>query len=291
MEKQVRGWPVLWSAITALSWGVASAQVAAPSSSTRTVRVPVLSKVATGATFSLEAFIYRPTTGGRHPLVLLSHGSSGGDLKQEAPQTEQAKFFTDRGYVVLVSMRRGRGTSGGVSLESDVKNCNPASWRVGLNAAYEDVTAGLDFAATMSDVDATKVVLAGESRGGFLSVAYAAQGARRSRIIGVINFVGGWVAQAEDKCPVDFNEVAYREYGGLTMIPELWLYGDNDRFYSTRSIRSYPKAYTSRGGRLTFDLIAGVPNNGHWLPGYPDLWSKQVDRYLASRGLPAAAHR
>ena len=65
----------------------------------------------------------------------------------------------------------------------------------------------------LPDVDATRVVLAGESRGGFLSVAYAAQGARRSRVVGVVKFVGGWVAQAEDRYPTDFNEVAFRRYG------------------------------------------------------------------------------
>ena len=287
----MRSWPAFLIASVGLCPGVAFAQPPAPSGTARTVRIPVRSKVARGTTFSLEAFVYRPTVGGRHPLVLLSHGSSGGNPKQEAPQADQAKFFTDRGYVVLVPMRRGRGASGGESLESENKNCDPRSWRTGLHAAYEAVPAAIDFAAALPDVDATRVVLAGESRGGFLSVAYAAQGARRSRVAAVINFVGGWVAQAEDQCPVDFNEVAFRRYGGLTRMPELWLYGDRDRFYSTPSIRSYARAYAGRGGRLTFRLIAGVPNNGHWLPGYPELWARHVDRYLASRGLPAASRQ
>lgn len=256
--------------------------------SVETVRVPVRSTRAREAAFSLEAFLYRPATGGRHPLVLLSHGSSGGDPKGEAPQAEQARFFTDRGYVVLVPMRRGRGTSGGVSLESEEKNCDPASWQTGLEAAYDDVTAAIDYAAMLPDVDAAKVVLVGESRGGFLSVAYAAQGARRSRVVGVVNFVGGWVAQAEDHCPTDFNDVAFRRYGTVTRLPELWLYGDRDRFYAASSIRSYARAYRAAGGRLDFALIGGVPDNGHWLPGFPKLWARRVDSYLARRGLPSS---
>lgn len=251
------------------------------------VRIPVSSPHAASAAFSLQAFVYRPTGTQKHPLVLLSHGSSGGDPKQEVPQPDQAKFFTDRGYVVLVPMRRGRGTSGGVSLESEDKNCDPKSWQGGLDAAFEDVTAAIDYARTLPDVDSSKIVLVGESRGGFLSVAYAAEGARRARVVAVVNFVGGWVAQAEDNCPTDFNTVAFRRYGTVTRIPQLWLYGDHDRFYSAASIRSYPRAYASRGGKLTFDLISDVPNNGHWLPGFPQLWSTQVDRYLATRGLPA----
>lgn len=287
----MRRWQQIWLALGAASCGMASAQQPAPLDPGQAIRLPVHSKVAHGAAFSLEAFVYRPAGGGRHPLLLLSHGSPAGDPKQGEPQAAQAKFFTDRGYIVLVPMRRGRGTSGGTSLESLDKSCDPGSWQTGLDAAYEDVTAAIDFGLTLPGVDATRILLAGESRGGFLSVAYAAQGPRRSRIVGVINFVGGWVAQAEDNCPTDFNEIAFRKYGGATPILELWLYGDGDRFYSTPSIRSYAQAYASRGGKVAFRLVAGVPDNGHLLPGYPALWSEYVDLYLKSRGLPVAAAR
>jgi dienelactone hydrolase len=272
----------------ALAFLQASAQTPATSKVPETVRVQVRSEVAKGAEFSLEAFIYEPTTSGKHPLVLLSHGSSGGDLRRELPQAELARFFTDRGYVVVAPMRRGRGKSGGASLESEDKNCDPNSWKRGLDAAFEDVTAALDFSATMPEVDAQNVVLAGASRGGFLSVAYAAEGPRRSRVKGVVNFVGGWVAQAEDQCPVDFNQISFQRYGSESRLPELWLYGNRDRFYSTASILSYRRAYIRR---LSFALIPGVPDNGHWLPGYPGLWSARVDRYLASRSLPSAVSR
>lgn len=271
------------AACSALLCGAGGAR---PPGAGQVVRVPVRS-----GGFSLQAFLYRPAGGGGGPLVLLSHGSSGGDPGQEVPQAEQAAFFTARGYVVLAPMRRGRGRSGGASLESEDRNCDPASWRPGLDAAFEDVTAAIDHAAALPGVDASRVVLAGESRGGFLSVAYAATGGRRDRVAGVVNFVGGWVAQAEDRCPVDFNRLAFRRYGALTEVPELWLYGDRDRFYSTPSIRGYARAYAQAGGRLSFALIPRVPNNGHWLPGYPRLWSARVDRYLASRGLPAGGGR
>jgi dienelactone hydrolase len=247
--------------------------------------VPVDARNPKGGKFTLQAFVYRPSGGGRHPLAVLSHGSSGGDRKLEVPQPELAKFFTDRGFVVVVPMRRGRGTSGGTSLEGEDKNCNPASWWPGLRAAYDDVTATIDEAAKMPGVDARKIALVGESRGGFLSVAYAAQGARRARVLAVVNFVGGWVAQAEDNCSVDFNQVAFRRFGRTTRVPELWLYGDHDPFYATPSIRSYPKAFADGGGKVSFDLIEGVPNNGHWLPGFPALWASSVDQYLTMRPL------
>ncbi|HEX4738394.1 MAG TPA: CocE/NonD family hydrolase [Allosphingosinicella sp.] len=269
------------------AWSATTANAASPT----IVRVPVHSRVS-GADFSLEAFVYRPATKGKHPLVLLSHGSSGGNPKMELPQQELAGFFTNRGFVVIAAMRRGRGKSGGVSLESEEKDCDPGSWKQGLAAAFEDVTAALDFAGKMPDVDAGTVLLVGESRGGFLSVAYAAEGARRIRVRGVVNFVGGWVAQAEDRCPTDFNQISFGRYGAETRLPELWLYGDHDPFYAASSIRDYQRAFISRGGKLSFALISGVPGNGHWLPGYPGLWSGKVESYLASRWLatPAGGH-
>jgi dienelactone hydrolase len=268
-------------AVVSAAWG----QSDAPTDARQQIRVPVRAHAPSGGTFTLQAFVYQPAGGGLHPLAVLSHGSSGGDPKLEVPEPELAQFFTDRGFVVVVPMRRGRGTSGGLSLEGENKDCDPASWWPGLHAAYDDVTATIDAAVQMPGVDARRVLLVGESRGGFLSVAYAAQGARRAQVAGVVNFVGGWVAQAEDNCPVDFNQVAFRRFGQTTPVPELWLYGDHDRFYATSSIRSYSKAFAKRGGKVTFDLIDGVPGNGHWLPGFPALWTASINRYLAMRSL------
>lgn len=179
-------------------------------------------------------------------------------------------------------MRRGRGKSEGVWLESEEKNCEVQSWWPGLNAAFEDITAVINYAKELPFADPSRIILAGVSRGGFLSVAYAAKGSKKAELVGVINFVGGWVAQAEDNCPMDFNYVSFSEFGKQTKIPTLWLYGENDTFYSLSSIQSYPKVFRDNGGKVRFELIRGVPHNGHWLSDYPKLWSGIVDEYLAS---------
>jgi len=218
-------------------------------------------------------------------VVIFSHGAAGGSRRVTEPAADIAQYYVSRGFAVVVAMRRGQGKSEGSSLESEERNCDPASWAPGIETAFEDLTGVIDYAWGLPFVDSSRTVLAGASRGGFLSVAYAAKGPRRSGIVGVINFVGAWVAQAEDQCPRDFNYLSFEQFGHQTATPMLWLYGDHDLFNSTTSIRSYVKAFQVSGGNLRFFLIPNVPDNGHWLPRYLDLWRRPSDEYLAALGL------
>ena len=230
----------------------------------------------------LETFVYRPSANGRYPVIIFNHGSSGGRPHVSFPSRRIAEYFVDRGFVVVVPMRRGRGRSTGESLEWESRNCDPASWYPGLEHSHEDLSAVFEYVTTIPQANPSTVILAGESRGGFLSVAYAASGKYRRNIVGVINFVGGWVAQAEHQCSIDFNYISYARFGAQTSIPMLWLYGSNDPFYEADSIDSYHKVFAAEGGNVRFRLIYNVPKNGHWLPVYPSLWARPVGSFLAS---------
>lgn len=235
---------------------------------------------------TLEAFVYKPPGPGRHPVVIFNHGSSGGAPRLSLPAESIASVFVSRGFVVIVPMRRGRGASGGQSLESEDKNCDLGSWAPGLRGAFDDVTAAFDYADTLPYADASRTIVAGVSRGGYLSVAYAAEGVRRSRIVGVVNLVGGWVAQAEDNCPTDFNTVSYSRFGRETQLPQLWIYGDHDPFYLTSSIMAYRDAFQGGGGRLQFRLVGGLAKGGHSLGNQTGAWKEDLDRYLRALKLP-----
>src|SRR5271156_3687933 len=62
----------------------------------------------------LEVYANRP---GRHPLVVLTHGTSNVEQEREhvAPwsQLGQALWFARHGYVAIVVVRKGYGKSGG----------------------------------------------------------------------------------------------------------------------------------------------------------------------------------
>ncbi len=230
----------------------------------------------------LETTIYRPSGSGPFPVAILSHGSAGGSPKASSAWAREGSYLAEKGYVVLAPMRRGRGKSTGESPESEDKNCDLDSWLPGLTTSLQDIDATIEFSRTLPDVKSGAVLLLGISRGGFLSVAYAAQGRYRADIRQVVNFVGGWVAQAEDQCPTDFNLINFRRFGSLTQTPMLWLYGAHDLFYGNQAPSNYADTFRAAGGKVLFHLIEGVPENGHWLPSYPDKWRPYVDSFLRS---------
>jgi dienelactone hydrolase len=246
--------------------------------------VPVRAFIAKRDTIlRLETFVYRPRGHGPFPIVVLSHGSAAGRPKESWPAPALAKYFSDRGYLVVVPMRRGRGRSEGLSREAEARNCDPSSWNDGLADAYEDLTAAIDFARRRPDVDSNHVLLVGVSRGGFLSVGYTARGARRAAVRGVINFVGAWVGQRQDQCPRDFNAISFAEFGRDSKTPMLWLYGDSDPYNTTTDIKAYARAFEQGGGRIRFALFDHVPGNGHLLADHAELWSATVDTFLVAR--------
>ena len=83
----------------------------------------------------LETYVYSSAVAGRRPVMILSHGSSGGAPRQTDDWASEAAYFTSKGFVVLAPMRRGRGRSTGVSLESEEKNCDLSSWAFRLRSA------------------------------------------------------------------------------------------------------------------------------------------------------------
>ncbi|MGH7179150.1 MAG: alpha/beta hydrolase family protein, partial [Tepidisphaeraceae bacterium] len=233
----------------------------------------------------LEATVYRPEFEGKLPLVIINHGStSGGAVPNAQTNTyePQARFFLDRGFAVIAPMRKGRGKSEGSYCESEAQGCDFDAWSLGLASALEDLEGVIEYACTLPYVDPVRIVLVGMSRGGFLSVAYSGRGQARQRVLGVINFVGGWVC--DWWCPDDFNRVSFSTFGKQAQHRMLWLYADNDATYGESSVRSYAKAFIDAGGQADFKLYSGVPGDGHYLQNHLGVWEADANRFLESLG-------
>jgi dienelactone hydrolase len=234
----------------------------------------------------LEATFYPPASPGPAPLAIFTHGSDVGrnQLRTWSFSTE-ARWLRDNGFAVLALMRRGRGRSEGINGEEDFGRDHEGGLIVvsaGIAQAVEDLESAIAYGRQLRGVRPGPVLLAGQSRGGFLAMHYA--GLKPGEVMGVVNFSGGWYPYG----PVTTPYYANAGRGAYDKVPQLWLYADNDRLYEEALIREYHQAFTAGGGSARFELLHGVPGDGHLLRLFPDRWRRIADEFLASlnRGRP-----
>jgi dienelactone hydrolase len=234
----------------------------------------------------LEGMLYRPPAPGRVPVLVFNHGSTGGG--RVAPTSTEwfrypgvARFFVDRGWAVLIPMRRGRGASGGEYLER--YDCDRAVMAAGVDRAVADLDAVLAFVSSQPWADMDRFLLGGMSRGGFLSVLYPSQRPTNAR--GVINFAGGWTVERCDRT-TRFNADTFAEAGRAGKLPMLWLYSENDRNYGPGAVQSYHRLFIQSGGTAELQLYPPIGHDGHiLLPGAVTVWRSAVQDFLARIGL------
>jgi dienelactone hydrolase len=248
------------------------------------LRIPVTYPTPDGGTqtWHLEATLYRPQPTGCFPVMVFNHGSTGPGaipvtLTLKFPIV--ARYFVEQGFAVLVPMRRRRGQSEGTYQES--YQCG--SEASGIAAAVEDLDGVFRFLHEQPWADVRRVVIAGVSRGGMLSVVYA--GRRPEAVAGVINFVGGWMWE---RCVPDANGRFFSDAAREAAIPMLWLYADHDPYYSTTAIKSYRAAFERAGGKGPFYLFPDIGGNGHYLANKPLFWRPGLGAYLHELGLLTA---
>jgi dienelactone hydrolase len=242
-----------------------------------------------GKPVRLELLVRKPQGSGPFPTVIFNHGSTGrGDkptwFRNSWSNRAASEYFTNRGWMVLYPQRRGRGASDGLydegfEVDRSRYTCQAELSLRGFDRAIEDLDAVMAHVRSRADVVQDRILIAGQSRGGILSVAYA--GERPQAFVGVINFVGGWMG---DGCATAsaINTTAFGR-GGRFARPMLWLYGEQDPFYYLSHSKLNFEAFTRAGGKGRFESFS-VPghNAGHSLISHPALWSDHVTRYLQS---------
>lgn len=237
----------------------------------------------------LETYIYRPGAAGRLPIVVYNHGSTGAGqlaVKTKAyPPCELVQFFTQRGYAVVAPNRRGRGDSSGTYVE-ECFGCNPKQYYAvgvrGLEEGLKDIDAVVTYVLSLPFVDQQRVVLAGQSRGGFLSVLYAGRHPERFR--GVINFSGGWFRIAANQPPesVPFMHDHFRLAGQRNKRPMLWLYREGDARFPPAAIQGFYESFRKSGGDAVLRIYGNdTGRDGHFFVNQPSLWSADLQTYLA----------
>jgi dienelactone hydrolase len=228
----------------------------------------------------LEATFYPAASPDSAPLAIFTHGSEVGrkQLRTWSFSTE-AHWLHNHGFAVLALMRRGRGRSEGINGEEDFGRAHDGTLTdvsAGVAQAVEDLDSAIAYGRKLPGVRPGPVLIAGQSRGGFLAMHYA--GLKPDEVMGVVNFSGGWYPYA----PVTTPYYANAGRGARDKVPQLWLYADNDRLYDEALIPEYYHAFVAAGGSAQFEFLHGVPGDGHLLRLYPDHWQPIADKFLGS---------
>lgn len=232
----------------------------------------------------LEIVAARPRHEGPYPTIVFNHGSTGrGHNKSFYTRTASpavvANHFVERGWMILFPQRRGRGKSGGaygegLAPDGSGYSCNVEIAIAGFERAVEDMDAVVRHLHERPDVDQSRLVIAGVSRGGILSIAYA--GMRPAIFRGAVNFNGGWLGRG---CANhEIVNPAIFERGASAGISTLWLHGTHDQYYRIEHCRGNFERFRSAGGQGKFIAAAA----GHALMFKPALWANHFDQYMES---------
>jgi pimeloyl-ACP methyl ester carboxylesterase len=234
--------------------------------------------------------------GRRHPLVVINHGTSDATRLAVAMPVYYwlSRWFVDRGYVVVLPQRRGHGATGGPLAESIGTCADPDHYDSGL-AAADDIEAVVRYMSREPFVAPGETIVVGISTGGWASLALASRNPRDVRA--VINLAGGRGGHAFDRPP---NEVcgasrlveAARAYGATARLPTLWLYSENDSYFSPQLARAMSGAWNGAGGEAELHVLPPYGDDGHNLAddraGW-DLWGPIVEGFLMAHEKPPVA--
>lgn len=241
---------------------------------------------------SLKGWQYEPKGSGPFPVAIISHGSPPNPadrVKTQALYTVAAEQFVQWGFIVINPIRRGYGETGGAWAENYVSCNNPEYVRAGLSSA-DDIAAAVDFAKKLPNADPKRIVLVGQSAGGWGTLASATRDDVPVRA--VINFAGGRGGMrngiANNNCNPDALVNAAGEYGAKAKRPSLWIYTKNDKFFAPDLTQRLFDKYQSGGGKGKLVMLPPFGNDGHSLFGMKDglpLWKPHVEAFLKENQL------
>ena len=232
----------------------------------------------------LQVTTLMPDGPGPFPLAVMNHGSSGTtrpDLEPRYRFTFAAYYFLSRGYAVALPMMRGFAGSEGKQLPD---GCNQEA--IGISNA-KDISAVIEFMSVQPSIDWTRVVVAGQSFGGWNALAFGTL--KRPNVRGLINFSGG-AGISNCRATLDALALAAEHYGAQTIIPSLWIYGDNDAKFPPLVWHTMFDRYSVAGGRAELVAYGRFMTDSHNLLGFPEgleIWAPKVDAFLTKLGLPS----
>lgn len=246
-----------------------------------------------GRGFGLDARVYRPTGRGPFPLVVINHGTpvSIDDARStKLGYGRASEWFLAKGYMVVVALRPGFGDSDGPYMERSGPCDNRDYVRDGRGTAAVEA-AIVKSAAALPGADPSRIIVVGQSAGGFGAIALA--DAPPSGVLGVISFAGGRGGDDHEHICSGAQRLvdAAGVFGRDNQLPQIWLFAANDHFFPPRVAHAMAAAYQS-GSKPAVQLVDLPPfdGDGHKTFGSadPSVWAFAVESFL-SRVTPGRA--
>jgi dienelactone hydrolase len=239
-----------------------------------------------GREYSLAARLYRPAGSGPFPLVVINHGTPPDPAKRSRTKLgfgRAARWFAAQGYAVVLALRPGFGASDGSYLEGAGSCADMDYLQAGRKTAAIEA-AIVRSAAALPSIDPSRIIVVGQSAGGFGAVALA--GDPPPGVRAVISFAGGRGGNGHDHIcgGADRLVAAETAFGHANTLPQLWLSAANDHFFPMPVARRMAQAYRAASGpRVDFVELPAFGDDGHaTLAGADtDVWSPAVSVFLA----------
>jgi dienelactone hydrolase len=241
----------------------------------------------------LAGRVCRPTGDAPARVVVIAHGSP--PVARERLTTrlascssEAVSWFLSRGYMVVLSLRRGYGSTAGQYVEG-AEDCSVDAYERSARISAQDLAATVSYAVSLPYARHDGVIVVGQSAGGWATVGL--DSLPHPDVIAMISMAGGRGGHEHNvpnsNChPENLAEAAGR-LGQTATTPMLWVYTENDSYFAPPIARAMYQAFSTNGGHADFHAFPPYGADGHRLffgPGGPEVWGPLVAHYLAERG-------
>jgi dienelactone hydrolase len=239
--------------------------------------------------YEIAATILRPEGHGPFGAVVLNHGVAGSDEERARESSEiflaTAAVFARRGYVVVMPLRRGFGATGGEMAE-DAGPCRNPDYMHAEQNASDDVMAAYEYTRKLPYVDGSRMILAGQSGGGIVSIFTASR--HPQGLVAVLSFAGGRGGNPDLRpgvpCAVEAVARVFDVLGKEVKVPVLFNYAANDQYFNEDTSRFWFSRFTQNGGNGEYVLQPSFGKDGHYL--FSDLvgvryWLPTVEHFFA----------
>ncbi len=245
--------------------------------------------------YTVAATILRPEGLGPFGAVILNHGVPVSDKERAGASSSDllasAAVFAQRGYVVVLPLRRGFGATGGEFAEY-TGSCSHPDYLGGEQAAAEDVMAAYEYARALPYVDPHRMILAGHSAGGMVALFTA--GVRQPEgLVAVLAFAAGRggnpALHPGVPCAAEPLARVLDMVGRSIRAPVMFHYAENDQYFNPDTTRFWFERFSAGGARAEYVLQPPFGDDGHYVFGDRAgirYWVPAVESFLARYGVP-----